>query len=89
MQETNLNCKQYVSTTYHLKALRGAYRGSEHDKQDKERTMPVQRVNINGETFYRWGTQGKLYKKRADAERQGMAAYASGYRDKKKKNGYK
>ena len=49
--------------------------------------MPVQRVNINGETSYRWGTQGKLYKKRADAERQGMAAYASGYRDKKKKNG--
>ena len=45
--------------------------------------MPVQRVNVNGEVFYRWGTMGKLYKKREDAERQGQAAYASGYRNKK------
>ena len=84
MQEVNLNSKQYVSTTYHLKALRGAYRGSEHDKQDKETTMPVQRLTINGETFYRWGTKGKVYKTKAEAERQGQAAYAAGYGKKKK-----
>jgi hypothetical protein len=49
--------------------------------------MPVQRVTVKGETFYRWGTMGKLYKKREDAERQGMAAYSAGYA-KKKKKGY-
>ena len=49
--------------------------------------MPVQRVNVNGEVFYRWGTMGKLYKKREDAERQGMAAYAAGYRNKKDQKG--
>ena len=73
--------KQYITTHLTIKALYGA------QTKPEDTIMPVQRVNINGETFYRWGTQGKLYKKRADAERQGMAAYASGYRDKKKKNG--
>ena len=49
--------------------------------------MPVQKVTVKGETFYRWGTKGKLYKNREQAERQGMAAYASGYgkRDKGKR----
>ena len=46
--------------------------------------MPVQRLTINGETFYRWGTKGKVYKTKAEAERQGQAAYASGYGKKKK-----
>ena len=78
MQETNLNSKQYVSTTYHFKALRGAYRRRE------EYIMPVQRLTINGETFYRWGTKGKVYKTKAEAERQGQAAYAAGYGKKKK-----
>jgi len=49
--------------------------------------MPVQRVTVNGETMYRWGTRGKLYKRKEDAERQGMAAYSAGY-GKKKKKGY-
>ena len=44
--------------------------------------MPVQRVTANGETFYRWGTRGKLYKNREDAERQGKAAYGYGYGDR-------
>jgi hypothetical protein len=48
--------------------------------------MPVQRVMVNGETFYRWGTSGKLYKKREDAERQGTAIYAAGYGKKDKKD---
>lgn len=42
--------------------------------------MPVQRVMRGGKTMYRWGDSGKLYDNRADAERQGRAAYASGYR---------
>ena len=46
--------------------------------------MPVQRLTINGETFYRWGTKGKVYKTKAEAERQGQAAYAAGYGKKKK-----
>jgi hypothetical protein len=49
--------------------------------------MPVQRVTVNGEQYYRWGTKGKLYKNREDAERQGMAAYASGYGKKGTKKG--
>ena len=43
--------------------------------------MPVHKVKGG----YRWGTKGKVYKKKADAERQGRAAYASGYSKKKKK----
>ena len=43
--------------------------------------MPVQRIYKDGETFYRWGDQGKLYKNMADAEAQGRAAYAAGYRE--------
>jgi hypothetical protein len=45
--------------------------------------MPVQKVTVNGETFYRWGTKGKMYKRREDAERQGQAAYAAGYGKKR------
>jgi len=45
--------------------------------------MPVQKVKGG----YRWGTQGKVYKTRAGAERQAAAAYASGYgKTKKPKN---
>jgi hypothetical protein len=44
--------------------------------------MPVQTVNKNGKTFYRWGRYGKLYPTRSQAERQGQAAYAAGYKPK-------
>ncbi len=37
--------------------------------------MPVHKV-AGG---YRWGSHGKVYKSKADAERQGRAAYAHGY----------
>ena len=30
--------------------------------------------------MYRWGDHGKLYRNRADAEKQAQAAYASGYK---------
>lgn len=49
----------------------------------KEFSMPVQRVIQNGKTYYKWGEHGKLYDKKEDAEKQGRAAYASGYKGKK------
>jgi hypothetical protein len=46
--------------------------------------MPVRRLTINGETFYQWGSSGKMYKKREDAERQGYAIEQQGYKKKPK-----
>lgn len=43
--------------------------------------MPVMKVKGG----YRWGASGKVYKTKKDAERQGRAIFASGYREKKKK----
>lgn len=40
--------------------------------------MPVRRVPGG----YQWGQHGKVYPTYAQAERQGRAAYASGYREK-------
>jgi hypothetical protein len=42
--------------------------------------MPVRRVKGG----YRWGRHGRIYKTKAAAERQGRAAYASGYRGRKR-----
>lgn len=44
--------------------------------------MPIQTVTVKGEKMYRWGDHGKLYRSRADAEKQAAAAYASGYKEK-------
>jgi len=38
--------------------------------------MPVRKVKGG----YRWGSTGKIYKTRAQAERQGRAVRASGYK---------
>jgi hypothetical protein len=46
--------------------------------------MPVRKLNINGETFYQWGQSGKMYKKKEDAEKQGYAIEAQGYKKKPK-----
>lgn len=43
--------------------------------------MPVSKVKGG----YRWGSKGKVYPTKAAAEKQGRAAYASGYKGKKKK----
>ena len=43
--------------------------------------MPVQRVKGG----YKYGTKGKVYKTKAEAERQGRAIRASGYGKKKSK----
>ena len=42
--------------------------------------MPVRKVKGG----WKWGKSGKVYKTKAAAERQGKAAYASGYKGKKK-----
>lgn len=47
--------------------------------------MPVRKVPGG----YQWGRSGKVYPTKAQAEAQGRAAYAAGYREKsssKKKN---
>lgn len=44
--------------------------------------MPVMRVKGG----YRWGKSGKVYKSKAAAERQGRAAYASGYKGSNKRS---
>lgn len=41
--------------------------------------MPVRKVKGG----YRWGSSGKVYKTKAEAERQGRAIYAAGYEGKK------
>lgn len=43
--------------------------------------MPIQRITKGGEKYYRYGTSGKLYKNRRDAEKQARAIYAAGYKE--------
>ena len=38
--------------------------------------MPIRKVKGG----YKWGSKGKVYRNRKDAERQAAAAYASGYK---------
>ncbi|MGI0010471.1 MAG: hypothetical protein ACREAE_03635 [Nitrosopumilaceae archaeon] len=42
--------------------------------------MPIRKVK-NG---YKWGSKGKTYPTKAGAKKQAKAAYANGYRGKKK-----
>ena len=42
--------------------------------------MPVKKVKGG----YKWGSKGKVYKTKAAAEKQAKAAYANGYKGKKK-----
>lgn len=44
--------------------------------------MPVRKVQGG----WQWGTNGKVYPTKAQAERQGRAAYANGYREKNGNN---
>jgi hypothetical protein len=48
--------------------------------------MPVREVkNSAGKTIgYQYGKSGKVYRSRADAEKQARAIYASGYHEKGK-----
>lgn len=47
--------------------------------------MPVRKVSGG----YRWGRTGKVYPTKEQAEKQGRAIYASGYKEKPKKSGSK
>ena len=49
-----------------------------------EKIMPVRKLTIKAETFYQWGTSGKMYKNRQDAEKQGYAIEQQGYRKSSK-----
>lgn len=42
--------------------------------------MPTHKVKGG----YKWGKHGKVYKSKAKADRQGRAAYAHGYKKRKK-----
>jgi len=42
--------------------------------------MPVHKCKSG----YKWGKSGKVYKTKAEAEKQGKAIYASGYKKIKK-----
>ena len=42
--------------------------------------MPVQKITKGGMTMYRYGDSGKMYKTKNEAEMQGRAMYAAGYR---------
>ena len=43
--------------------------------------MPIKKVKGG----YKWGSSGKIYKTRTGAARQAKAAYASGYKKKRRK----
>lgn len=43
--------------------------------------MPIRKVKGG----YKWGSKGKVYPTRKQAEAQARAAYAAGFREKKKK----
>ena len=46
--------------------------------------MPVRKIiTPSGTARYQWGTSGKQYPTKKQAEQQGRAVYASGYKKKK------
>jgi hypothetical protein len=49
-------------------------------KPQRSLIMPVHKVKGG----YQWGSKGKVYPTKAQAEKQGRAAYANGYTGKKK-----
>lgn len=49
----------------------------------EEQDMPIQVIERNGRRMYRWGSQGREYATRQQAEQQARAAYAAGYRENK------
>lgn len=48
--------------------------------------MPIHKITRGGKTYYKYGTHGKEYRTRAEAEKQAAAIHASGYRENKGKN---
>lgn len=52
---------------------------TERGKLSNQSNMPVEKVKGG----WRWGKTGKVYPTREQAEKQAMAAYAAGYKEKK------
>jgi hypothetical protein len=45
--------------------------------------MPIQKCKLkNGKSGWKWGSKGKCYPNKKQAEKQASAAYASGYKKK-------
>ena len=44
--------------------------------------MPIRKVKKDGKTAWQWGTSGKVYPTKKQAEEQRRAIYASGWREK-------
>ena len=53
--------------------------------REEDLIMPVRRIMKNGVPYFQWGTEGKLYKTQKEAEEQGRAIYAAGYRKPEEK----
>ena len=51
--------------------------------------MPIQRLTKNGETYYRYGDSGKMYRTRQEAEKQAAAIHAAGFKEPMKKDSKK
>ena len=47
--------------------------------------MPIQKVMRGGQTYYKYGSSGKEYRTRAEAEKQAAAIHASQAREQAKK----
>lgn len=78
-------CGRNTKSLYNMnKHMRGCIDKTEKRKLKELKKMPIQRIVQKGEVYYRWGDHGKLYKDRADAEKQAVAAYASGYKEPNK-----
>ena len=76
--------RSYNTTDFFSLSVHGCSHGSIRDLDvEGSKVMPVNKV----EGGYRWGKSGKIYKTKAEAEKQGRAVYASGYgqRGSKKK----
>lgn len=75
INDTNIIEKHPLICTYGLKI-----------NNEEENDMPIQRV-MKGETpYYRYGTHGKLYRTKQEAEQQMRAMFAAGYKQPKKEN---
>ena len=48
--------------------------------------MPIQKIVENGQTYYRYGYSGKMYKTKQEAEKQQSAVHAAGYKEPVKKD---
>jgi hypothetical protein len=84
LQYRCLLCDSPFKTTNRVEQHKAICKELNTIKKRRVIEMPIQVITVKGERMYRWGDSGKLYKDRADAEKQAAAAYASGYKEPKK-----